>query len=288
MDTNTNTITTESVIKKSVGLVQAQIEDNCIIHGIRGILKHEDIEKMVANYTEEDKQARVYGKFQHLTGLVFKQFNRRIHIIKPFHINKNDFAVYERLDTHPRNPDACIWLAVDRNGTRYVVDEMYQEADIDELTARIKEKASNYRIINRKIEPAAYIEDQHTGRSLANDLAKMGLRYLPASKDRTHAIEMINQALSYREMNGKVVMQPELYIFDTCHRMIWELEHWQYQEYSGKTAEFKSRSEKPMDKDDHCIECLGRTLIDNPVFIEKVLISNIASEIKERDFDPYD
>src|ERR1035437_6281717 len=77
--------------QRKVGVVEADIESNCIEHGVRGILEHRHIEAMVSEYTEEDKQARVYGKFQHLTGLVFKTFNRRVHVIKPFLVKPQDF-----------------------------------------------------------------------------------------------------------------------------------------------------------------------------------------------------
>lgn len=275
-------------VKKSVGLVEASIEDNCIEHGVRGILKHEDIMKMIANYSEEDKQARVYGKFQHLTGLVFKEFSRKVHVIKPFNIDKDNYCVYERLDTHPRNPDACLWVAVDRQGTKYVVDELYVESTLSELSTRIKQKASQYRIIDRKIDPSAYIEDQHTNKSLAKDLYTLGLNYLPASKSRSHAIQSIHNALDYREMGGTVTKPPELFIFDTCLRTIWELEHWQYHEYKGKTAEYKARSEKPMDKDDHIMECLGRALIDQPRYYEpERAVNNSVIQQTHPTLDPY-
>ena len=255
-------------IKRSAGLVEAQIEDNCIEHGIRGVLHHSDIEKMIALYSEEDKQARVHGKFQHLTGLVFKEFNRRVHVIKPFQITRQDFCVYERLDTHPRNPDATMWVAVDRKGTKFVVDELFINSTGLELATQIKAKASQYRVVDRRIDPSAYIEDQHTNRSLAKDLESMGLAYLPASKNRTHAIQRIHTALDYRLAGDELIKAPELYIFDTCKRTIWEMEHWQYNEWTGKTAEKKDRSEKPQDKDDHMMENLGRALIDQPTFFE--------------------
>ena len=49
--------------------VEAQVEDACKEHGVRGHLEHDHIMRMVAEYSEDEKQARVYGKFQHLVGL---------------------------------------------------------------------------------------------------------------------------------------------------------------------------------------------------------------------------
>lgn len=279
-------------LKKSVGLIQADIEANCIEHGIRGILKHSDIEKMIANYSEDDKQARIYGRFQHLVGLVFKEFKRNIHVIKPFAINLRDYCVYERLDIHPRNPDACMWVAVDRMGKKFVIDELYDSFKTEELIYRIKQKADNYRIIDRKIDPSAFITDQHTNNSLNQrilQLSNYSLRYTPASKERTMAVVRTKDALNYQILNGNMVEAPELYVFDTCIRTIYELEHWQYNEYTGKAAERKHQSEKPQDKDDHMMENLGRVLIDEPKFYEMPKLQVYGSTLhpEEPVLDPY-
>jgi len=64
--------------------VFADIEDNCIKHGVRGYLEHENIAKMIKEYDQDEQEARAHGRFKHLTGLVFKNFNPEIHVIKPF------------------------------------------------------------------------------------------------------------------------------------------------------------------------------------------------------------
>ena len=67
----------EDEYKRKVGVVEATVFDNSITKGVRGRLRDRDIDRMIAEYDEDDKQARIYGKFHHLTGLVFKRFNRK-------------------------------------------------------------------------------------------------------------------------------------------------------------------------------------------------------------------
>ena len=110
---------------RKVAYIEADIESACREHGIRGHLRHEDIENIIAEYSEDEKQARIYGKFQHLVGMVFKQWNRKVHVIPAFNIDLQNYTVYEFLDPHPRNPDAVMWVAVDKNGTKYVIDELF-------------------------------------------------------------------------------------------------------------------------------------------------------------------
>lgn len=259
---------------RRVGYVEADIESACKTHGIRGHLEHEAIMQMIAEYTEDEKQARIYGKFQHLVGMVFKRWNRKVHVIKPFDINTSDFCVYERIDPHPRNPDAVMWVAVDRNGTKYVCDELFViPEDTEDLADKIKKKADQYRIIDRKADASAFIVNQHDkrngeseARSLMDRLGDMGLYYEPASKRRTESDRRIGDALNYTEINGMMIKAPELYVFENCQRTIWEMEHYRWDEHVGKSADKHNAKEKPVDKDDHMVENLGRVLIDEVTF----------------------
>lgn len=246
--------------------LEADVESACKVHGVRGFLEHEDIERMIAQYDDEDKQARVFGKFQHLIGLVFKNFNRKVHVIPPFAINDRDFTVYHELDPHPRNPDAGLWVAVNRHGQKFVVDELYFSGTTEEVSKRILRKDDQYRVEMRRIDPSAFIEDQHTQKSLADRFLDNGITYLPSSKKRSEADRRIFDAFHYVESNGQMVRAPEVYIFDTCKRLIWEIERYRWDEYVGRTKENRDPKPKPIDKDDHCIECLGRALFQEPQF----------------------
>jgi phage terminase large subunit-like protein len=259
---------------RRVGYVEADVESACKIHGIRGHLEHEDIMQMIAEYTEDEKQARIYGKFQHLIGMVFKKWDRKIHVIKPFHINKSEFSVVQYIDPHPRNPDAVMWVATDRNNTKYICDELFiVPADTEDLCEQIRNKDDNYRIVDRKADPSAFIVNQHDkrqgetqARSLMDRMADYGLYYVPASKRRAEADRRIEDALSYAEVNGIMIKAPELYVFDTCKVTIFEMEHYRWDEHVGKSADKHDRKEKPIDKDDHMIENLGRILLDEHTF----------------------
>ena len=261
---------------------QAELEDACIEHGVRGFLKHDNIMKQVAQYNAEDRQARVFGKFQHLTGVVFKKWKRSIHVIKPFRLDKRDYSVVTYLDPHPRNPDAVMLVAYDKYGRKFVVDEIFKNFDSTaELAAAIKQKEFGHRIVERYADPAAWLENQHhAGRSDVNSLAveleDEGLEFDQASKQRTMGIRLVTSALNYQlvheEVGDRFTETPDLYVFEHCIRTIYEFEHWQWQEWTGKTIDKKSKSEKPQDKDDHMMENLGRAFLNDPGFIKYIPI----------------
>lgn len=282
---------TELASKGQRVFIEAGVEAACIQHGIRGHLEHDHIEKMIAEYSEDEKQARVYGKFQHLIGLRFKQFSRLIHVVRPFNIDFKNFSVYEALDPHPRNPDMVNWLAVDRKGRKFICDELWLKAQggTEELAQKIKAKATQYRIERRIIDPSALIEDQHTQKSLHSKLSDLGLNYFEASKMRSASDRRIEDALAYQKLdlggNEEFIKAPELYIFDICQRTIYEFEHLRWDEWTGKQAEKKDQKEKTVDKDDHAIENIGRLLIQEPVFRELPKDDNLTTD---PEYDPYE
>jgi len=200
-------------------------------------------------------------------------------------------VVLEALDPHPRNPDAVMWLAVDAKGRKIVCDELYIKPSngSEELSQLIKEKAEKYRIDTRIADPSGWNKDQHKddARGVCERLSDYGLDYIPATKNREAADKRIGDALSFvRLANGEYVKAPELYIFETCRRTIWEMQHYRWDEWTGKTADNKDAKEAPVDKDDHMIENLGRLLLREPYWTPIQANTFIAESPLAND-DPY-
>lgn len=277
------------LVKRRVFHLTADVESVCIDHGIRGHLEHKHIVQMVAEYPEDERQARVFGKFQHLIGLVYKQWERTVHVIKPFALDPAEYTVYHSLDPHPRNPDAGIWVAVDRKGRKFIIDEYYENPPtVVELAYQIAKKNTLYRLEEPFwIDPSAMIVDQHTENCVGRMLQEQGLTYVEGSKARTAANARIGTALNFRKENNEIISAPELYVFETCQRFIYEIEHFRWQEWRGRTGMDRNRKEVPVDKDDHLLECLGRILIQEPEFREHRPIQTFHSVMKASDFDPY-
>jgi len=280
--------------ERKLKMIQADIWSASKSRGVRGHLEDADILRMIAEYDEDERQARIYGKFQHLIGLVFKKWEREVHVIKPFDVNPRDYTVYEFLDPHPRNPDALIWIAIDRYGRKFVVDELWYNPDSDaDLADRIKKKASNYNVVQRYADPACFVEDQHREKTLQANLSEYGLTYQKATKSRTASDRAIKDALDFRkDPAGNVIKPPVLYVFESCERTIFEMEHYRWDEWSGKTADGKNKKERPIDKDDHMIESIGRALFMDVQFMNYIPpTQNTNMQYKtgmsDTDFDPY-
>ena len=201
--------------KKNIGILVAGMEAACKVHGVRGFLEHDTIEKIKNSLDPDEIPARIYGKFMHLQGLVFKEFKRSVHVIKPFEINPIDFAVYMALDPHPRTEDAVLWVAVSRDNVLYVVDELFEHNTIDELVHKIKaiEDMKKYRIVRRLIDPSAKARDQHSEYSLLDELSQKGLYFELGTKERDLATRKIKDMIHWEGTENNITKKPQIYFF---------------------------------------------------------------------------
>ncbi|MBI4136851.1 hypothetical protein HY469_02200 [Candidatus Roizmanbacteria bacterium] len=273
--------------------VEAEMEDACLTHGVRGILKHENIKRIADGYPEDEKEARVFGKFGHLIGRVHKLFRRKIHVVKPFPLSERLFTTYMALDPHPHTADHVLYLSVDSRGRKYITGEVISEGGTKILYERMKafEVAMHYRIEGRMIDPSAYNNDQHKEEaSVGKQLFDLGMSFTKGSKDLMAGIKRTNDALSFQMIEGKIIVPPELYIFDTCPVTIKQLEEYVWQEWKGAAKDDRKASSRPRDKDDHQPENLHRLLLSEPTFIHFQLkhgqrMGNYETEMQE--LDPY-
>ncbi len=98
-----------------------EIEDNCIEHGVRGTLKHDDIERMIAEYPAEEKEARIKGTPIYLSGRVYKTYDPTVHELEREEAPKEGILI-NVCDPHDNKPFALGWYIVDTVGDMYIVE----------------------------------------------------------------------------------------------------------------------------------------------------------------------
>jgi hypothetical protein len=247
-------------------------------------------------YPEEEVLPRIFGEFSQVKGRVIKEFDEKIHVLDQiFDVNEKDYAVVQLWDTHARVNEAIMWVAIDRSGTAFIVDELWSSAGMDELVAQIKAIDKKYRVVKRLIDPSAFNVDKRIelsgkygntkGISFAQILhEKYGMKYEPASKRRADGITMIREALRYNYQAGRWISYPVLFVFPHCTRTRWEFLNWMWDDWRGITAERKDPRDKPQDKDDHMMENLGRFFLEGISYsepIEEVMSVNPSSLVEE-------
>lgn len=98
----------------------------------------EEIKKFEAMLTDDEKESRLLGKFRHLTGLVYKEFDSKVHVIPEASIKiSRNWPTYFVLDPADRRPHHGLWIKVDPFNTIYVVQEIVYAGTIDLLAKEI-------------------------------------------------------------------------------------------------------------------------------------------------------
>jgi len=165
--------------------IHADIEDNCLEHGKNGQLQHNDIQQIISRYDPDELEARAHGKFLHLSGRIFKGFDRSVHVAaEEFFPPANDVSIGMACDPAIAKPLAMLWRYVDADGVLNYYDE-YPETVFEGA------KDSNLTVTDY----AAIIKGREQGRSLASLIAtleQLGVHWVVRpSKKNSVMLELI-------------------------------------------------------------------------------------------------
>lgn len=189
------------------------------------------------------------ARFEKFKGLIYKEFDRRVHIIPEFDINAG-WHFYRTMDFGAVNPTVCLWIGVDNSDNIYVFDEYYNSGFTAEAHANIINGKTNpnYPVLMTFGDPSAAQE--------MLDYASKGCIITPATKIFTggemdwvnSGIEKVRQALKINSQTGK----PRLFVSQNCVNTIREFEsyHWMEKNTVG------IQKDVPEKKDDHCMDAL--------------------------------
>lgn len=207
------------------------------------------------------------------------------HVINDFEIPKNWTRVMA-LDYGNVVPTAILWAAISPENKVYLYREYYQAGlDIDThcdnirilegYQPRYEEEAklpwSSLRSLKwvpevekirlRLVDPATDYEarkDVPTIYKVFNN-SRNGMGLIKAKNSLATGIERVKQLLKDRDENGA----PMIYIFKSLRHFLHEIKNYRFQTQTELIASKKDLSEKPLDKDDHLMDCLRYLVLSN-------------------------
>jgi hypothetical protein len=231
----------------SVFNVHAEIYDNLGFG-----LDKEGIDQFAKTLTEDEKEARLYGKPSYLSGLIYGKFSRATHVRKLGAVPL-DWIVDVSIDFHPSKPWAILFLATDKRGFKWVIDEIWQHGSWkvigEEIVRRFKRY--NYRVGTIIIDPLSKgdeqsdLHEESVYRKMQDFFRVYGYDLFTASKDKDGGIHMVNDLLmTENEM-------PALFFRSTLKRTIMEIEGYMIDPATGR----------PSKEDDDFMENLYRLVL---------------------------
>lgn len=272
---------------KDWALTVADAEDNCKEHGVRGTLLHKNIERVIDNYPDEEREARKTGKPIALRGKIFTSFKRDKHVISslPKSLFENEkgepaknYTLYHSCDPHDRKPFALGWYIVDKYGFRYCIDEWPNEyfhkmkscsLTIPDYVEIIKEKEEKWgqpfiRIIDARYGNRRQITSEgDTIRDLFDD---NGIHYQNSCTEDCGSIasghNMIKGWLKHAEG-----MDPGFFILEKCINHTYSFAHYSHE--NKKRGYDKAPTEKVSDKYKDFIDLTRYFAMEKPKYIDK-------------------
>lgn len=229
-------------------------------------ISKEEIDAAKKELTEDTFAQEYLADFRKHTGLVYKEFEREVHVIDPLDIPPS-WSIYRGIDFGSTNPTACLWVAVDGDDNWYVVSEHYATGGTIDYHAGI----INANSLSKSV--AATYGDP-SGAQWINEFAQRGIYITPATKETNttfntwvrFGIEKVAERLKSVPGHTTPVARPDrgtsgagepsLYVFSTCVNTIREFETYRWKEKSVTQAQDLNEPDVPEKANDHAMDAL--------------------------------
>lgn len=224
------------------------------------------IQEFLQELPEEEREARSRGEFIQLRGLVFKDFSRKVHLIKPFDWPVH-WPIWESIDPHPSKPYGVSWIGIADNGCKILLQSALIPGDCVQVAEEIvlmRERlpikdGRRPRIVKCLIDN--YASAPLVGKSTTNLVKERvmireemenicgpiagGPRIEVAPKNVKSKIDLFKRWLTVRERDGR--HRADFYVFDTVENddFLTEIEHYAWQQ--GRDRDLKDEVIKKQD-----------------------------------------
>lgn len=199
-------------------------------------LSREAIEAFVSDpaLSEQEKEARLYGKFMHLSDRVYANFDERVHVIPPCYIPR-DWYIGMAVDPHTVKPWAIIYFAVSPTGDLYIFKE-WPDTDYTRLrkdTRNVESYANLIRQLDADLPIQTRLIDPNYGPrkdvmrgvvipSIVSDMAPYGIDFHhKLNDDLAYGESRVRQLLHFNpDRPVDSLNRPRLFITEDCPNTI--------------------------------------------------------------------
>lgn len=239
---------------RSIFAIEFDITDN-------PALTDKAIEQFSEGLSPEEREARLHGRFKHLTGRIFPEWDPDIHVFDPNEFDPlrdgwglteegrsgepSTLPVIMAVDPHPRKPYFMLWVAIGADGRYYAVDEWPNEDyfrmggcsnGLDRYAEIIAEKESQIpgaekRVLFREFDPnmsRTPVRTAEGSKTLVDEMRDRGYYFESDVNDKLDfGHSLIHTLLSYdtdRELSE--TNRPMLYVSERCTNLRFAFENY--------------------------------------------------------------
>jgi PBSX family phage terminase large subunit len=199
-------------------------------------LPEEELVREKETKTEDNFAQEYMGDWRKVTGLVYKEFNRKLHVTEETPQNITDTIT--GIDFGYTNPAAIVPIRIDGDSHYWIGEEWYKSRC---TTEQIAEQARLYKATKCYPDPAE--PDR------IEILRREGLNCREVSKDIVAGVDHVRELFK----------QNRIHIHPDCKNLIMELETYRYPDKKPDQNE----QEKPIKENDHLLDALRYALYTN-------------------------
>lgn len=239
---------------KNIRLRYGSSCENCKQHGINGNLEHDQIEKVLAQYDSDEREARFTGRPLTFSGRILKSFDRNIHVAKDeFQPPEGErISIGMIADPAIGKPFAIVWRYVDAAGVLHYYDEYPEQAfeGAKDSNLTVKDYADLIRARENGRQVTTRILDRHFGnvrrttggKTLKEEFDEQGIEfsdsYALGSEEVETGILKMKEYLRYDAAKPiDAINRPRVRISPKCRNLIAALERWSRDAKTGKPNE---------------------------------------------------
>lgn len=202
----------------------------------------DEIDKARLELTENRFQQEYLANFKKTEGLVYKSFNRNLHVTTEFPTTYTDTIL--GIDFGFTNPAAIVPIGVDGDSHYWIREEWYKPGNTVE---QLIEQALTYRATKCYPDPASAESVEKCRRA--------GLNVREVNKDIVAGVDHVRELFK----------QNRIHIHPDCKNLIYELETYRYPDAKPELNE----KEIPVKNDDHALDALRYALFTNKPIIHR-------------------
>lgn len=174
--------------------------------------------RALENLPKFRRMAMLDGNWDVFEGQYFEEFNREIHVVRPFVI-PSGWRRYISID-YGLDMLACLWIALDSGGKAYVYRELYEKGlIISDAAKKICQANGDDKIVMRFAPPDMWNRRQETGKSAADIFLDNGLYFYKTDNNRVQGWYALKEWLKPYS-DEQEIMTARLVIFENCANLI--------------------------------------------------------------------
>lgn len=216
-------------------------------------LGEKNIKDFESKLTSDEHDARINGRFRHLSGRVLKEYDPTRHLVASFDIPSH-WPVWISIDPHQHKEHAVLFLAIAPNDKKYICNEIFFKGTIKDLGGIVLDLADQYNVVKILIDTSAQSSDwsKVSARKILSDCG-VDTQLAQKRNQRTNGTLVINQL--FKDNN--------LFVMEHCRRTIKELLNWVYKKSRLDPTRIMAEPEK---KFDDMMDNLRYILVENPKY----------------------